>query len=231
MDNRFVSAIILAGGSGNRMGCDITKQKISVLGKSVLKRSVEAFQKCDRISEIIVVAKADEIEFAKGETAEYNKVSCIVCGGRTRAESAYCGFAKVSANAEFVAVHDAARCLVTAEDISATVCDAFVYGAATASCKAIDTMKETDEGGFVNKTCDRSKMVHVFTPQVFSKEIYEKAVNGIDLLDPAITDDNMLVERIGIRPYCTQTRRDNVKITYQEDVAYAEFILNRREND
>ena len=230
MDNRFVSAIILAAGSGSRMSCDITKQRISVLGKSVLKRSVESFQACEIISEIIVVTRADEIDFAKSELFGLDKVSCIVCGGRTRAESASCGLACVSERAEFIAIHDAARCLVSCDDISKTVKDAFIYGAATASYKATDTIKQVDQDGCVLNTLDRSNLVHVLTPQVFLREVYERAVKNADLQDPAITDDNMLVERIGIKPHCTQTSRENVKITYQEDIAYAQFILSRREN-
>lgn len=228
MGNRFVSAIILAAGTGSRMGAEVTKQRISVLGKSVLKRSVEAFENCDLISEIIVVTRADEIDFAKAETEACVKVKSIVCGGRTRAESAYCGYCNVSEHSDFIAVHDAARCLVTADDIIRVVNDAFLYGAATASYKATDTIKEVDEDNFVAKTCNRSKLVHILTPQVFAKDIYDRAVNHADLLDPNLTDDNMLVENTGFRPYCTQTRRDNVKITYKDDIAYAEFILNGR---
>ena len=231
MNERFVSAIILAAGSGSRMGGEVTKQKISVLGKSVLRRSVEAFQSCDDIFEIIIVTRADELDFAKAEINGCNKVTKIVRGGSTRAESAALGFACVDERTEFVAIHDAARCLVTGEDISKVVSDAFIYGAATASCKATDTIKQVNDGGFVNKTLERSSLVHVMTPQVFSKEIYEKALNNADALNSAVTDDNMLVESIGVYPYCTQTARSNVKITYQEDIAYAEFILNRREND
>ena len=123
MNERFVSAIILAAGSGSRMGGEVTKQKISVLGKSVLRRSVEAFQSCDDIFEIIIVTRADELDFAKAEINGCNKVTKIVRGGSTRAESAALGFACVDERTEFVAIHDAARCLVTGEDISKVVSD------------------------------------------------------------------------------------------------------------
>ena len=226
-----VAAIILAAGSGSRMGGDITKQRIAVLGKSVLKRSVEAFQNCDDISEIIVVARSDELDFAKDEVKECSKATIVVSGGRTRAESASLGFACVGERADFVAIHDAARCLITSRDISRVVADAMVHGAATASYKATDTIKEIDECGCACNTPDRSRLVHVLTPQVFSRNIYERAVTGADLLDPMNTDDNKLAENIGVYPYCTETRRDNVKITYKEDVAYAEFILKERNND
>ena len=231
MDNRFVSAIILAAGSGSRMGGDKTKQQICVLGKSVLRRSVEIFQNCKLVSEIIVVAKEDELDFAISETKGLSKVVNIVCGGRTRAESAAYGFRAVSNRCAYVAIHDAARCLVSVDDIGKVITDAFEYGAATASFKATDTIKKTDEEGFVSETLDRTKTVHVLTPQVFSFDIYSKALAKAYILDSSITDDNMLVEKIGVRPYCTQTRRDNVKITYPEDIVYAEFILKGKAND
>ena len=231
MENKFVSAIILAAGSGSRMGNDKTKQQISVLGKSVLKRSVEAFQQCDFVSEIIVVTRVEEMDFARNETEQYSKVTNFVLGGRTRAESAANGFLGINENADFVAIHDAARCLVSVEDIGRVITDAFVYGAATASYKATDTIKMVNDEGFVVRTCDRAKTVHVLTPQVFSKQIYEKALKATNILDTAITDDNMLVEGIGVYPYCTQTSRDNVKIKYNEDIAYAEYVLKGRVND
>lgn len=231
MDNNFVSAVILAAGSGSRMGSEKTKQQISILGKSVLKMAVEAFQLCELVSEIIVVAKADEIDFAKAETKDFGKVTKIVSGGRTRAESAVNGFRSISADSKYVAIHDAARCLISIDDISKVILDAYKYGAATASYMATDSIKKIGDDGFITETCDRSKTVHVLTPQIFSTDIYSKAIDSIDLLDSTFTDDNRIVENIGVFPYCTQTRRDNIKITYSEDVAYAEFILKGKAND
>ena len=231
MDKKFVSAIILAAGGGSRMGGNITKQQICVLGKSVLRRSVEAFQHCELVSEIIVVAKQDEMDFAILETRDLSKVVHIVFGGKTRAESAANGFNAVSNKCAYVAIHDAARCLVSIDDIKMVITDAMKYGAATASYKATDTIKKVDEGGFVCETLEREKTVHVLTPQVFSFDIYRDALSKACALDSSITDDNMLVEKIGVRPYCTQTRRDNVKITYPDDIAYAEFILKGKAND
>ena len=231
MDNNYVSAIILAAGSGSRMKNEKTKQQISILGKSILKRTVEAFQLCNLVSEIVVVSRADEVDFAKTETQMYSKVSAIVSGGRTRAESAANGFMAINAESKYVAVHDAARCLVSIDDISKVILDAYKYGAATASYKATDSIKKIGDDGFITETCDRSNTVHVLTPQIFSREIYKRAIDSSDLLDPAITDDNRLVENIGVFSYCTPTRRDNIKITYDQDVAYAELILKGKAND
>ena len=90
--NNNITAIILAAGSGSRMRLDVTKQRLLIKGKSVISRTVDAFQRCDYISSIILVARADEVDFIKSEVSGYTKVSKVVVGGKTRAESAKTAF-------------------------------------------------------------------------------------------------------------------------------------------
>ena len=223
-----VTAIILAAGQGSRMGLNITKQKALICGESVIKRSVRAFSNSDIIDSIIIVSRDDEIEWVKKELGyEFPKVSKIICGGKSRAESSAIGFFAVE-NSDFVAIHDAARCLVTEEIIQKVVFAAFDRGAATASHSLTDSLKTIDSSRFINNNIDRNAAVCVQTPQVFSYDIYSKALSMFER-DETVTDDNMLVEKTGQKIFCVDTGRENIKITTIEDISYAEYLINRRQ--
>lgn len=222
-----VIGIILAGGSGSRMGADTTKQKMQILGKSVLYRSAYAFEKCEAVDEIIIVAKEDELDFAREETAELSKVKRIVRGGSCRAESAKCGFLEVDDENSLILIHDAARCMVLPSDIEAVVNDALEHGCATASCPVVDTIKQVGEDARVEKTVPRDNLRAVQTPQGCHYSLYKRAVEACECLS-AVTDDNMLLEAIGLKPYCSETSRNNIKITTMSDIALAEFLLAGR---
>lgn len=218
-------AVILAAGVGSRMGAPVTKQKIEILGKTVLRRTLEAFEACESIGSIVIVTRADEMEFARAQASGITKLYNVTVGGNTRAESAACGFSVIPKDTDYVAIHDAARCLVTAEMISKVVLDAEMYGAATAATRVTDTVKIVDKDGFVSSTPDRNYVMLASTPQVFSTIIYNKALSGVDLSDSKITDDNMLVERIGVKVFCTDVGKRNIKITTKSDIAYANLLL------
>ena len=221
-----VTAIILAAGCGSRMNLSTTKQKIKIGAETVLYRTVRIFNECPDIDSIVVVARKDEYDFAKGEVGNFGKVTEITVGGNTRAESARCGFLLVAGKTDFVAIHDGARCFVTSDMISRVVCDAKKYGAATASSKITDTVKKVSRDGVIESTLPRGDMVLVQTPQVCRADLYEKALQNADLSDSSITDDNMLLENIGIYPYATDTGKNNIKLTTQEDLTIANFLLS-----
>jgi 2-C-methyl-D-erythritol 4-phosphate cytidylyltransferase len=103
---KSVTAIILAAGMGSRMESKLTKQKMKIAGKSVLWHSVNAFNSCSVINDILVVCRAEEIAWAKKELCEFFKVSSVIEGGKTRAESANLGFNAVSGKSDYVAIHD-----------------------------------------------------------------------------------------------------------------------------
>ena len=91
--NPFVTAIILAAGSGSRMGSDIPKQRMTIRGESILRHTVRAFQLAGEVDSIVIVSREDETEWARGELGpEFNKVKTVIAGGKSRAESAYIGF-------------------------------------------------------------------------------------------------------------------------------------------
>lgn len=222
-DKPFVTAVILAAGSGSRMGAETTKQRITLSGESILHRSVRAFAFCGEIDAIVVACRADEVDWARAELEDISKPVSVITGGKTRAESSLKAFSEISKESDFVAIHDGARCLVTEKNIEDVVRAAYIHGAATAGSKVTDTVKLCYDG-FVKSTIPREGLFFAHTPQVFSRDLYEKALKA-DLIDASCTDDNMLVEQIGGEIYTVDTGKQNIKITTADDLAYAEFIL------
>lgn len=229
MNKLKTSAIILAGGTGSRMNSNKTKQFMDILGKTVIERSVFAFSDSALIDEIIVVVKEDEKLAALDvlSTIKYTKPIKIVTGGACRAESAKNGFSAVDSASDFVAIHDAARCLITSEMIDKVVEKAYKTEAATAVCGVTDTIKTVDNEGKITSTIPRETVFRAQTPQVFSKALYAKALASCKALEN-ITDDNMLVESIGVDVYAVDLGQTNIKITTHDDLAVARNILIER---
>ena len=228
--NKFkTSAVILAGGSGSRMMSDKTKQFMDILGMTVLERTVLSFQKSSLIDEIIVVVKEDEIAFAKSlfDSKKYTKTLKFCVGGDCRAISAKNGFYAVGPDCDFVAIHDAARCLITPEMIDKVVEKAHKNRAATAVCGVADTVKIVDEEGKIKSTIPRNTVYRAQTPQVFAKDLYAQALLRCKDLS-VITDDNMLIENISCDVYAVDLGQTNIKITTPEDLELARNILVRR---
>ena len=211
MDQR-VCAILLAGGSGSRMNSEVTKQRIRIDGETVLFRAVNAFSRCNEITDIIVVVKDGELDFATEEIGAVPKVRKIVIGGKNRVESAENGFNAIDFSTNFVAIHDVARCLITPDMITKVVIDAKKFGAASASAAVVDTVKIVDENGFVVNTIDRDTVRLATTPQIFRYDLYEKALRDKSIDKTDVTDDNMIMERIGVKVYMTDIGKRNIKI-------------------
>ena len=224
------AAIVLAAGIGSRMGSKNTKQTLKIAGKSVLNHVLKAFFDAKSVSEVIVVCREEEIDFVNNELQNAPKPCVIVTGGKCRSESASRGFEKISENVEYIMVHDAARCLVTPSEIDSVAIACYEHQAATASISVNDTIKLCD-GDKIVETLPRNKLRAMQTPQAFSRDIYARALCNIEKLDESITDDNMLVEMIGIKPFCVETLPSNIKITTSYDLELAEFILLKRNGD
>jgi len=221
-------AIILAGGSGSRMKSEISKQRMLLLGRTVLYHSVHAFDACPDIDSIIVVSRESELEAVRDELSNnVSKPLIVVSGGKSRAESAKNGFLAVPEGTTLVAFHDAARCLISPADISRVIDAAGDFGASTAVALVHDTIKVVDDNGFVKGTLDRGSLRRAMTPQAFSYELYRTALLAAEDLS-AVTDDNMLVEAIGGKIKSVLVSSDNIKITEMADLEYAEFLMYKR---
>jgi 2-C-methyl-D-erythritol 4-phosphate cytidylyltransferase len=222
-------AIIAAAGAGSRMAGDRPKQFLQLAGVPIIFHTLKPFEQCDSIQEIIVVLPAAESADFLALVQKYGvkKLSRVVPGGTTRAESVWRGLLAIrGATAEIIAVHDGVRPFVTAEEIDRTVAAARSHGAAILVAPAIDTIKEVN-GGAVVKTLERRQLCHALTPQCFRYELLRRAYERADVQDPAITDDSSLVEQLGEPVTIVEGSSRNIKITTQRDLLIAEAFLKR----
>lgn len=222
-----VCALIAAAGSGKRMEIGQNKAHLLLKGKPVLIHVLSAFEACDAVDDIIIIAAPGEIDFTWGLIKawdKHSKVKKIIPGGATRQKSIMSGIRNLGSECDIVVIHDCARPLVRASVISITIAAARRYGAAIVSKPMKDTVKLT-EGGYITKTLDRDKIRAAGTPQAFRREIIEAAYVNADRDGFVATDDAMVVERSGIKVRVLEDRLDNIKITYREDLAVAETYL------
>ena len=223
------SAVILAAGSSERMGFD---KLFCLLGeKPVLARTIYAFEKSPSVDEIVIVTKAEQIERMADLCKEYGfqKVSAVVCGGSTRMESALAGVSAVSADSDWIAVHDGARPFVTEDLIQRTLEAAIQYYAAVPVVKSTDTLKLIREDGFVSGTVDRNAVVRVQTPQIFSADLLKGALSDAVSKGLLYTDDSAAVERMGIQVHTVAGSEDNIKLTRPLDLEIAKMIVEQEQ--
>jgi len=223
----YVSAVILAAGSGTRMNAGVTKQWLELRGRPLFAASLAQFQLCPKIKEIILCVKEDEKELFADVRERYGitKLKAVVVGGNTRADSALCGFKKISDKATHVAIHDASRCLVTPEMIDAVIKKAVLYGSATAACRATDTVKLATEDDLILSTPDRKTVWQAQTPQIFETEIYRASAYLAREKGIEVTDDCSMVENAGFKIKLVDCGKENLKITEPIDLYFAEAVL------
>lgn len=229
---RFTSAVVLCAGVGNRFSENgIKKQNVLICGVPVAVRTLLAFEKAQTVDEVVVVVHEDDKELYAGYCVKYSlsKVSQIVCGGDTRMESSLRGFDAIDDRAEYVMIHDGARCLVTPEIIDRTAFEAYACGAAAAAEKSRDTVKIADSEACIENTVDRERVWLVKTPQVFLANMYRAAAYMAKKDGVFVTDDCMMAERLGFKIKLVECGFQNLKITYPEDIEIAEAILKSRE--
>lgn len=220
------TAIIVAAGQGKRFGTEKPKQFLEICGKPLIIHTLQKFETCAAIDEIILVLSAEEISNFEPIAEKYHleKLSKTVAGGKTRAESVLNGLNAIDANsAEIVAVHDGARPLVSIEEIAQTVKKAKETGAACLTASVTDTIKEVADGKII-QTIDREKLRRALTPQCFHYEILRRAFTENEL-DEIVTDECFLVEKLGIAISVVEGSRKNIKITTPEDFFLAEFFF------
>lgn len=213
----FSSAVIVAGGSGKRMGRP--KQMLPLAGKPILVHTIEAFKQTAGVREIIVVTPPEN----RPELNRYFSDLIYTDPGTTRLESVRRGFLKVSAQAKTVAVHDGARPLVSPQAAAACLACAQEYGAAVLAVPVKDTVKICKDG-VVEKTLDRSVLWAAQTPQCYRREILAEALEKFGAEKEA-TDESQLVEKLGIKVRVVPSDYKNNKITTPEDLVFAEALL------
>lgn len=223
---KYNTAIIVAGGSGERAG--EPKQHKKINGVPVICHTVNAFENCPFISDIIVVIRDGEEALYKEyeKTYGWEKIRRYVTGGSTRSESVFNGFKVISDETDFVYIHDGARCLVTPEMIENVGHRAALDGCATAATKATDTVKKYD--GKTLSTLDRNGIYLVQTPQVFKTDVLRASLYMAKKDGVSGTDEAVLCERLGFKVTPVECGKENMKITVPVDFKIAEAILSAR---
>lgn len=219
-------AIIVAAGSGTRFGAEKPKQFLEIGGKPLLIHTLERFEECPEIDEIVLVLSENEIENFQKTLRKFNleKLKEIVAGGKTRAESVLNALNSLDENrTEIVAVHDGARPLVTSEEIAQTVEKARETGAVCLVGKITDTIKRIADGKII-ETIDRENLRRAQTPQTFRFEILKRAF-APENFDDSATDECFLVEKAGFTVAFVEGSAKNIKITTREDWLLAETLL------
>ncbi|MBR6385763.1 MAG: 2-C-methyl-D-erythritol 4-phosphate cytidylyltransferase [Ruminococcus sp.] len=222
------SAVIVCAGNSTRMG-GINKILLPLGNRLVIGVTMQAFQACESISEIIIVARDSDIPeiIKEAENAGITKLKECTTGGNTRQESVINGIKKISKDSQLVAVHDGARPLIKPEHIEKAIKDAKVFGGATLGVPVKDTIKVVDDG-IITDTPPRKSLYITQTPQIFKRNLYFEGIDfalehGLDF-----TDDCQLVEAIGGKVYMTTGDYTNIKITTPEDIKIAETLLKMR---
>ena len=220
-------AIIAAAGQGSRMGGKRAKQFLELAGRPIIIHTIQAFEACEAIQEIIVVLPPADVRGFSAVARPYNlgKVRAVVPGGATRASSVLHGLQALERqDKDIVAVHDGSRPLVTTAEITRTVQAAEVSGAAILAAPIVDTVKEVRDG-VVAATVPRNDLRRALTPQCFRYEILRQAYEQVDELDATLTDESSLVERLGMPVTVIEGSSRNIKVTRPEDLVIAEALL------
>lgn len=224
--NGGIPVIIVAAGNSTRMGGK-NKQFMCLCGIPTIVHTLLAFERCAAISNIIVVAKREDIKAIEELCLNYqiSKLSDLVEGGDTRQQSVLNGLKAVK-NAEHVLIHDGARPLVSCEIIE-RVCESLGKAdGVICGVPIVDTLKRTDDKGFISKTIDRTNMISVQTPQAVKVKEYTELLNKCEL--SAFTDDASVLEMGGMSVAWVMGDKSNIKITTPDDIALAEFYLERK---
>jgi len=226
------AAIIAAAGSGKRFwstasdeaGYKTPKQFLDLKGKPVFLWSVEAFASIKSFKQIIVAVPPDMVESL---SLKYKEGLVFAPGGRERFDSVKNALAEVENDIDFIAVHDAARPLVSREDVLSVLKNAEKTRAAIAVEKAKDTVKLVlPDGGHVLKTLDRAVLRNAQTPQIFEAELLKKAY--FEKMSSDATDDSQLVENLKIKVSVVETKFPNFKITTKQDFKLAAAVIASR---
>ena len=216
------SCIIVAGGNGSRMGTELPKQFLRVRGIPVLMHTIRNFHDFDPSIQLIVVLPADEIDNWKELCRQhhFDIPHHLIAGGDTRFQSVKNGLSLVD-DSEVIAIHDGVRPLVSHETLNRCFTGAEETGTAIPVLPANESVRE----GTMNSSApvDRSRYFLVQTPQVFKASLIQESYKQPWI--PEFTDDASVAEHSGIRVHMVMGNRENIKITFPEDLRIAELFL------
>jgi 2-C-methyl-D-erythritol 4-phosphate cytidylyltransferase len=223
-----LSAIIVAAGDSRRMGFD--KLFAAIAGKPVIAHTIRAFERASSVDGIIVVAREDRHDEIKTIVRDENfkKVKSIIPGGKRRQDSVRAGLDHLESVTRYVAVHDAARPLVTPQQIDRVFEQCRIHGAAALAEPINDTLKRADADLLVTDSVDRQELYAMQTPQIFERQLIAEAYRAVYTKNVSVTDEVSAVERLGRKVALVLNDDFNFKITYPRHLPLAEFVLTQR---
>ncbi|MCD6336594.1 MAG: 2-C-methyl-D-erythritol 4-phosphate cytidylyltransferase [Candidatus Latescibacteria bacterium] len=224
-----VTAIIPAAGMGKRMGGVIPKPFLWIGGRPILAHTLDAFERCDSVDEVILVVGTADLQLVSEEVVdryEFTKVRKILSGGEKRQDSVWEGLKAVEAGTEIVVIHDGVRPFVAPEHLSESIGQCRKCGAVITAVPVKDTIKEAEDG-LVTGTLDREKLWAIQTPQTFALDLILRAHQQAFEARITATDDAALVERLGHPVHLLRGSYHNIKITTPEDLELGEMILSQ----
>lgn len=222
----MLSAIIVAAGSSTRVGFDKLFSKIG--DRSVLEHALAAFEEAGSVSDMIVVCREPKLVQTAIDRAGFRKVRAVVRGGERRQDSVQAGLKELTEKSEFVAVHDAARPLITPREIERVFSAARKHGAAVLAAPITDTLKFADANQVVSGSIDRQNVFAMQTPQIFRRASLLEAYERVSRNSLIVTDEVSAIEHAGGSIVIVPAQDHNLKITYAGDLPIAEFILKQR---
>lgn len=224
-----VSAIIVAGGKGTRMGAPVRKQYLLLDQRPILSHTLQVFAASGLCDQIILVVPAGDVTYCETEIlrkTDHPETTTVVPGGAERQDSVFSGLEAVKDRTGIVLIHDGVRPFVEKNLIRELITCASVHGACIPGIAASDTLKEVDEAGCVQRTVDRKRIYLAQTPQAFQYDVIRKAHDRARRNHFSGTDDASLVEQAGGNVMVIQGSRANIKITTQADLALASGIVS-----
>ena len=221
-------AIVVAGGRGTRFGGHRPKQFLELNGAPVIVQTLRQFERAGEIQNVVVVLPAAQTAGFQSLIQKFDlkKVSRVVAGGETRSQSVRNGLETID-EADIVAVHDGVRPLVTPDEIDQVVRVANDKGAAILVAPVGDTLKQIEQDR-VLRTVPRLNLRRALTPQCFRFAVLKRAYERLSEIESSgneVTDDSFLVERLGVEIVALAGSARNIKITNQEDLAFAAALL------
>jgi len=217
------SVIIVAAGTSQRMGFD--KLLANLAGKPVLQHSIETFCSLENVADIIIVCPQDRFN-ALDLDPDHRKLITRVDGGKDRHDSVAAGLRQLSSAADYVAVHDGARPLISCEQIQRVLECAEEYHAASSARPVTETIKRADTDAFVSDSLNRDHLWLMETPQIFKTDLLIKAYELVQKNDQRVTDEVSAMELIECKTRLVANKEPNLKITYPEDIELAEKIIS-----
>ena len=232
--NAKVYAIIVAAGKGIRLKGALRKQYVALDGVPILGLTLNKFDSCERVNQIILVVPKDDIDFCRNEilmSAKFQKDVMLIAGGIERLDSVYNGLKAVDSDDGIALIHDGVRPFVRQEHLVACIIGAAELGACILGIPAFDTVKKINATNEITQTLKRDKLWLAQTPQAFQLKLIKKAHEAAKQEGFIATDDASLVERLGEVVKIIPGSRSNIKITNQEDLKLAQALSRINTSD